>query len=153
MSDNIKLDISMDGITNKLNGMIQRANLVDGWLNRVAYPALIAKTRQRWMSEGSSEGDGWKPLNAKYKLEKLRRFRDYPGAGQKMLIATSRLVNSMTGDDTGEHYKLVSNQRLEFGSRVPYAKYVDEMRSITKLSAETIEELKTQLSQYLSGNT
>jgi len=152
MSDNIKLDISLDGITNKLNGMLSRANLVDGWLNRVAYPQIIQHQRQRWMTEGASEGEQWKPLNPKYRLRKLSQFRDYPGAGTKMLIATGKLVDSITGDNKTDHYKIVSGKCLEMGTKVSYAKYVDETRNFTRLSDQTIEDLKAQLRAYLGGN-
>lgn len=148
----IKLDVSIDGIADYLKGMISRANQIDGWLNRVAYPTLVAHQRQKWMTEGASEGKAWTPLNPTYRLRKLTRFRDYPGAGQKMLIATSRLVDSMTGDNKAEHFKLVSGRRLEFGSLVPYAKYVDQTRPITEMSDQTWDDLTDQLGKYLTGN-
>jgi len=153
MSDGIKLKISENGIAKFLNGMLQRSSLVKGWLNRVAYPTIIRVQRQRWITEGNSEGYAWKQLSPNYEKYKLRKFADYPGGGRKLLIATNRLVDSMTGDNQSEHYKLVTDKTLEVGTFVPYAKYVDEQRSIVKLSPETVAELKDGLKKYLTKGT
>lgn len=66
-----------------------------------------------------------------------------------MLVATSRLVMSMTGQSQTEHWKIVKDAKLEVGTLVPYAKYVDESRNITELSDETIDELVDGLTDYL----
>lgn len=151
MADNISLGISMDGIGDVLRGMIDRAGTVRGWLNRVAYPKIIAAQRQRWMTEGASEGDGWEPLTPKYARYKLKKFASYPGAGQKLLIATNRLVNGMTGDNRNDHYKLVTETRLEVGTTVPYGKYVNERRNIVDLGPDTVSELTDGLRDYIMG--
>lgn len=148
-NDTIALTISVDGIRKTLSRMVGRAQLVEGWLNRVAYPMIIEAQRMRWASEGASEGDSWKPLNPRYESQKLKRFRDYPGSGRKMLIATSRLVDSVTGDSTKEHYKLVSDRSLEVGSTVPYAKFVDDERNFTELSDQTTQTIADKLSDYI----
>ena len=151
MADSIGVRISPDGAGNKLRGMLNRAGLVRGWLNRVAYPLIIEAQRIRWASEGASEGGSWPALNPAYAIYKLKKFAGYPGGGRKMLIATGRLVDSVTGDNTKEHYKLVEDKRLSVGTMVGYAKYVDEARPITKLSSATIQVLKRSLNQYLKG--
>lgn len=151
MADNVQVRISFDGIGNTLRGMLDRGNLVRGWLNRYAYPAIIAVQRQRWMSEGASEGAGWAPLNPTYARYKLRKFADFPGGGRKMLIATGKLVDGMTGDNMADHYKLVTTTKLEVGTLVSYAKYVNEKRNIVDLSEATIEKLSKSLNDYLTG--
>lgn len=153
MSDSIKLSIddATNGIMKTLTGMINRGNLVQGWLNRVAYPTLVGVQRTRWQTEGSSQGKTWMPLNANYARSKLRRYRDYPGSGRKMLIATGKLVDSMTGDNQENHYKLVTSRTLEMGSTLDYAKWVDQIRDITELNDETIEDLSERLGEYLVG--
>lgn len=101
------------------------------------------------MTENASEGGAWQALNPKYVARKLKKFVDYPGGGRKMLIATNRLVNSVTGDQKTEHYKLVTNTTLEVGTLVPYAKYVNDKRNFTDLSDKTIEDLATKLRGYI----
>lgn len=151
MADNVFLKISEDGIKDYLGGMLNRANLVRGWLNRVAYPKIIQAQRRRWMTENESEGGKWEPLNPSYALRKLRKYRDYPGGGRKMLVATGRLVDGMTGDNTRDHYKLVTETTLEVGTTVSYARYVNEKRNIVDLSQETMDDLVDGLKDYLLG--
>lgn len=147
------IELTSDGISSYLKGMLSRANLVQGWLNRVAYPRLIKIQRERWQSEGANEGTKWTPLKSdRYKRYKLTKFADYPGGGRHLLVATSRLVDSMTGDNQNDHWKLVTNRSLEVGSLVPYAPYVNDARNIVVLSDETIEELETELELYLKGS-
>lgn len=149
MSDSMKATILENGIESQLAGMLNRANLVRGWLNRVAYPRLVKMQRMRWMTEGASEGESWEPLKEKTKLSKLKRFADYPGAGQKMLIATGKLIAGITGDNPADHYKLVTDTRIEMGTSVSYAKFVNEARNIVDISEETASELTEDLKQYL----
>lgn len=145
------MTVSVDGISNTLNGMLSRAKLARGWLNRVGYPLIIEAQRIRWASEGSSEGASWKPLNQSYAKAKLKRFANSPGGGRKMLVATSRLVNSVTGDETKDHFKLVEENRISVGSLVEYAKYVNEARNFTKLGQATVDNIADQLGKYLRG--
>lgn len=144
---------SVNGIADFLNGMADRAKLMTGWLNRVAYPELQKVQRARWQTEGSSEGEKWDALNPNYKTLKLRKFRDYPGGGRKMLVATSRLVGSMTGDNKTDHWKLVKGNELQMGTNVPYAGYVDDSRDITTLSEATVDRLAESARDYIvNGN-
>jgi hypothetical protein len=147
----MSLKFSVNGISQHLNNMIDRSRAIDGWLNRVAYPAIIKAQRVRWQSEGESEGETWTPLNPRYARQKLKRYRDYPGQGRKMLIATGALIASMTGDDQSKHFKLVGNQRLEVGTMLGYAGYVDDVRDITTLSQATLDDLADNLGDYLTG--
>lgn len=143
--------VVVDGIGDHLKQMLDRANLAQGWLNRVAYPEILRVQRLRWQTEGSSQGEKWAPIkNDSYKRSKLKRFRDCPGGGSKLLIATARLVQSMTGENKEEHWKLVTPKRLETGTIVPYAKYIeDNGRDITTLSEETAATLADSFMKYI----
>lgn len=149
MAQNKGVTISVNGIANTLNAMAERSKLVTGWLNRVAYPELLKVQRVRWQTEGSSEGEKWDELNPSYRTAKLRKFRDYPGGGRKMLVATSRLVGSMTGDNKAEHWKLLKGNELQMGSIVPYAGFVDDSRDITSLGDATVDRLVRSLRAYI----
>ena len=147
--DSVEVRISVDGISNTLNHMLDRGKLARGWLNRYAYPKLIEAQRMRWASEGASEGDSWVPLNPSYAIRKLKKYAAYPGSGTKMLVATGRLVESVTGDNQKEHFKFVTDTELQMGTIVPYAGYVSEVRDIVGLGDETIQDLKDSLREYL----
>lgn len=149
MADSIALKVSLDGISEYFNKMIDRTKLVRGWLNRVAYPTIIQAQRMRWVSEGASEGASWVPLNPSYAMRKLRRYANYPGAGRKLLIATGRLVGGVTGDNPNDHYKLVKDTSLEVGTTINYAEYVNEVRNFTDLGDATTQHLAEQLSEYI----
>jgi hypothetical protein len=149
MADSIALTISTDGITSALKGMVSRAGLVRGWLNRVGYPIIIEAQRMRWASENATEGASWKPLSAKYEKYKTRRFASAPGGGRKMMIASGRLIAGVTGDDPKDHYKLVEDTKLSVGTTVPYAEYANEARNFTELSSTTTKELADKLGEYI----
>lgn len=151
MSDSISVSIKADNVSKVLSGMLSRAGLARGWLNRVAYPMVVEAQRMRWASEGASEGDSWKRISEPYATRKLKRFASYPGGGRKMLIATGHLVASVTGDETKDHYKLVEDTRLETGTLVGYGKYVNDERNFTKLGPTTVQALTDSLKQYLRG--
>lgn len=151
MADSIKLTVSTDGISRQLNSMLSRSGLVRGWLNRVGYPLVIEAQRLRWASEGASEGESWEPLNPRYATRKLKKWKAAPGGGRKMLIASGKLVDSVTGDNTADHYKLVENTKMEVGSLVLYAKWVNEKRNFVRLGPNTIKTLSDKLNQYLRG--
>lgn len=151
MSDKISLKVSVDGISKYLEKMLDRSRLIEGWLNRVAYPTLIKVQRVRWQTEGASEGSTWAAIDQNYATKKLSLFRDYPGSGRKLLIATGRLIQGMTGENKSDHYKLVTKSSLEMGTvGIDYAAYVDEKRDITTLSKETTSKLSDSLGKYLA---
>ncbi len=106
----------------------------------------------RWASENATEGGSWRALNASYAIQKLKRYANFPGGGRKMLIATGRLVDSVTGDNKQDHYKLVAGNRLETGTRVDYAKYVAEDRPFTAFGQTTVKDLTDSLNSYIRGN-
>lgn len=157
----MKLGFDLDEISEHLKKMADRAMLVDGWLNRVAYPSLLNVQRRRWQTEGQSEGVKWAPISSlEYKKRKLKKFADYPGAGRKLLIATARLGYSMTQDKylrseaarADDHYKIVSGSKLEMGTFVPYARYQEEQgRDITTLSEATKDGLSESLAEYIQS--
>ncbi len=149
MPDSIALAISSDGISNVLKGMVSRAGLVRGWLNRVGYPMIIEAQRMRWASENATEGASWRPLSAKYEKYKTRKFASAPGGGRKMMIASGRLIAAVTGDDPKDHYKLVEETRLSVGTTVPYAGYANEARNFTELSSATTKDLADKLGEYI----
>ncbi len=130
--------------------MLDRSKLPRGWLNRYAYPMIINAQRMRWTSEGTSEGEQWAPLKSKrYAAWKLRKYADSPGGGRHLLIARSRLAQGAMGDNTADHYKLVTDTTLEVGTTIDYAKYVNDARNFTNLGPDTMKQLSDSLAEYI----
>lgn len=132
----------------RLNAVKDRGSVgLRAYLNDQVYTQIQNAQMQRWVSEGASEGKGWDKLNPAYAESKLKRFRDYPGQGSKMLIATSTLVSSVIGpmkessvielQETQFHRKLVDENSIFVGTTLPYGLFVNEIRNFTRLSVET----------------
>lgn len=66
-----------------------------------------------------------------------------------MLIATGRLVAGMTGDNPADHYKLVEDKRIYVGTRIEYAKYVNEKRDIVRLGRDTVVMIQNRWKDYI----
>jgi hypothetical protein len=133
-----------------ISQMRDRANLAAGYLNRVVYPQILQLQLNRWRTEGASETGQWAPINPKYAQYKIRKFAAYPGGGRHLLIATGRLVDSMTKPSSRDHFKLVTNSRLEVGTKVDYASFVDEKRAIASLSKSTRDEFVRGFVRYVA---
>lgn len=142
------IEITQDGIGDLLRGMLGRFESIRGFLDRVIYPEVVQLQRERWMTENASQGEVWAPLKPEYAKYKLKKFSAYPGAGTKLLIATGALVDSMTGDGK-DHWKLVTDTRLEVGSLVAYAKYVNQARDIVGLRDEERSRFMKQILDYI----
>jgi len=159
--------INETSITQMFNNMLSRTKLADGWLNRVAVPLLYEVQRQRWMTENTSEGDQWAPLNPVYARYKLKRYgggpkRDggtwpnYPGSGTKLMIATGRLVDSMSkpgGDGVKMVQRMGTTTRLTLGTLLDYAKYPNATRNFTDLSQSTVDNITEQYVAYVKGGS
>ncbi len=58
----------------------------------------------------------------------------------------------MTAADKANHFKMVTNKTLETGSLIDYAGYVDDTRTITEFSDETVDEFVDGLEDYLMAD-
>lgn len=149
MSEN--LQSIQTGVTMNLQAKIARGKSLRGWIDRVAYPQYQNLQRERWMTEGASQGTSWPSLNPKYEKYKARKFASFPGGGTKMMIATSRLFNSVIGDDLENHRKIATDTSLEVFSTLDYAQYPNVRRNFTDFSQATMEDLANQAAQYIMG--
>ena len=111
--------------------------------------------KYKWVGGGATKDStgkstGFDRSGQKRPWQEAGTYPNYPGNGKKINIATGRLLASLLGEGPG-HYKLVEPTRLTIGTSVPYAKSVDEARSITELSKYTLEQISKNLSSYLKG--
>lgn len=147
----VSLKTLEDGIGQSLKAMISRARNMQGFLNRVVYKEYQNAQRERWISENDSEGTRWKRLTKPYSDYKKTKFASYPGSGNRMLVATGRLYQSVIGPSS-EHYKLTTSKSITIGTRVPYAKYVDEERTFTTFGEDFGKNIGEKLAKYLLKN-
>lgn len=138
-----------DGISKMLRGMRQRERAMQGYLNRNVLEQYRNIQRERWMTEGKSEGGvKWTRLNAAYARRKRKIYAQYEGAGTKMLIATGKLFKSVIGPGEGFR-KVVTPTRLYLATTVDYASYVNEARNFSTLGPESEHEIKQGIAQFL----
>jgi hypothetical protein len=144
----IALTTVSDGITKMLKGMRQREKALQGYLNRNVVEQYRALQRRRWMTENASEGQPWLALNPGYAARKRRIYASFEGAGTKKLIATGKLYKSVIGPGEGFR-KVVTPRTLYLATTVGYAKYVDEKRSITEWSKDSVAEIRLSIAGFI----
>lgn len=141
-----------DGITKRLDDMVKRVNLVPGYLSRVVYRKYQNVQRERWASENTNrdvDGGAWHALDPSYADYKRRKYKGYPGGGTKLLIRTKRLLNSVVGPST-EQSVIVDKKSIHIYTLVPYAKYVDEVRTFSKYSDIFKRDILRGLRDYVA---
>lgn len=123
--DSISLTAKSDGIKKTLMNLLDRSKAAQTFLMRNIYRMYQNFQRERWMTEGSSEGNKWDSLSTIYASRKRiiygggpkyewiggqgegRPWRlagswpSYPGAGTKIMIATGRLESAAVGPGGG----------------------------------------------------
>jgi len=176
--------MAKDGLKEKYNGfkdpkgiiaqMVKAASDPRGFLTRVAYPAYQNAQRERWMTEGASQGNKWKPLNKMYREYKLRRYGGgtkyawiggqgqgrpwqpagkwptYPGKGSKMMVATNTLMPSVTGDSTKNHRRIIDARSMKIFTTVDYAEQADNARSFTIFKSSFSRDLQAEYESYVA---
>lgn len=151
--------------------MTSQAKNIRAVLARNIYPIYQNAQRQRWMTEGSSEGHTWKALTNKYATYKKSRYgggpmhkwvggaqpwmvignwMNYPGSGTKLMIATGRLHKAMIGPSP-DHKRLIGDKSMTITITVPYAKHANAARDFTTFSADTKEKMRKAVKDYMKG--
>jgi hypothetical protein len=105
------LKSNYDSFKGKVDEYITRPNSMKQFAETVLVPAYIEAQKKRWITENSSEGARWKPLNKDYAAYKKKRFADFSGSGTKMMIATGSLYKAVIGEGSG-FQKVVTNKKL-----------------------------------------
>lgn len=145
--------------------MIKRGRSAQAFLARVAYPMYQSRQMQRWITEGNSEGMPWSALDPKYRAWKRRQYAGFPGNGNRMLIRTGLLAESVIGrkfegqlvspdseaspGKAAFHRVLITNQSMYIQTEVEYAKYVNEKRKMFVFKKDFAQSIKTQYAQWV----
>jgi hypothetical protein len=145
--------------------MMDKANSAQGGFARI-YKVYQRLQTERFKSENASEGEGWAPLTEKYRTQKTKRFKSYPGSGTKMMIATGTLAGAVIGpgapfSGTEKHRALFSKTSMTIqieesgtnaaGKKFDYAGFADEKRPIMEFSEDHLKEMKDELAQFILG--
>ena len=148
-----------EGITKQLEKMVANANLMPSYLDRVVYRQYQKAQKKRWETENTdpfSAPRQWDALDPLYAVYKRKKFSDFVGHGEKMLIATGTLKDGVIGPKDGvigpgsKHGKKVEERSITITTTVPYAKWVDEDRTFTTFSPRFYSEVYGGLKEYLA---
>lgn len=140
--------------------LTKAGDFFEGWSNTRFMHIYATRQRQRWMTAGGSERNEWAALDGRYVYRKWQKFATYPGSGQKLLIATSRLLASVLppserrqeiGMKPDEFSKVPGRRRIQFGTRNPYAEFVNEKRNFTDWSPDSRLAFANDYKKYLMG--
>lgn len=148
MSDGASLKAS-GTIEKNIQGMLKRSRQMQGWLNTVAYKTYQNAQRERWMTEGDSQGSKWLPVNPEYAKRKAVKFASAPGGGTKTLIASGTLQKSVIGPGAG-FKKLTTTTSLTILTTLQYAKFVDDVRSFSTWVPSFKEDLAKKAMAYMA---
>ena len=167
------------GATEWFTASEERLNLIDGYLNRVVKQDYINTQANRFENENVGDdfgGDKWAALyDSKYSAYKRNKYAAYPGSGNKLNVATSNLLQSLTLSDSfypspepkkiragrkGKQSKgelmagslaIVDDASIHIYTLVPYAEFVDEQRTFTQWSQIFWDRINRGIMNYLAG--
>jgi len=154
----VTLTKKSDSIQARNQAMLDRANTMQSFLNRVIFKMYQDAQRLRWASEGGSEGYPWEQLNSKYETWKKKKYQKYDGSGSKLMVATNALHQSAIENAakiaTNENITITVNsdvQNPETKKSVSnYAKYAAHARPIMKFSQDTIDTFRDAIQTYIA---
>lgn len=149
MSNNTAIQMKVDNINRRLDGMINRTKSLRGYLNRVVYRQYQEAQIKRWNTENASEGTPWKKLNPEYASYKRKKYASYPYAGSRLLVATGTLLKSVVGQDPRYHRKIVTNYGITIMTTLEYAPQVAAIRPFMKWSKQTKREIMGGIRRFI----
>ena len=134
------------------------------------YPMYQALQVQRFETENASEGDHWADYKSKkYEQYKLKKFKTYPGAGSKMLVATGMLAGAVIGkspgspftDGAAQHRAMFTSDQMIIsveesgenpnGHPFNYAHFVAVVRPFMSFSGESLQAMKDTVTKFVIG--
>jgi len=157
-----KLTTLEDNISKKLTAMISRKSMIRSFLQTYLYPHYIEAQTIRFQTEGASQGKGWPALSPAYAQRKLKLYKDMPGGGRRINVATGTLMMAILGTGKG-HFKVINENSLTVGVKdissvrkgksvlkksLEYAGYVDMVRPIFWFSSNWNKEWKRKFENW-----
>jgi hypothetical protein len=159
------------GITDRLDGMLNRSKGLRSFLNRNIYRMYQDVQKERWMTENVSEGTKWKenssfPTFANWEPEgspfrkfwpqgyaqyKLYKYQNAPLKGRSVMVATGDLFQSVIGPGKGFR-KVIEDRSITILTSIPYAKDADDVRTFTTYSLQTRKRFRKAIAQFVFNN-
>lgn len=149
---NAKIRVKKDGVTKRLDAKLRQFDKLSGFLNRNVYQYYRVFQAKRWDTENISEGNRWPRLKPSYAAMKKIRFASFPYGGERMGIATGKLIKGVIGPGR-DHRKIVKKTgtvtSLIVSTAVPYAQYFDAKRPIAQVGEKTVKAIKGMIRNYI----
>lgn len=145
------IQINKNGMVDYLESMVKRGRSASAFLARVIYPSYQKAQAQRWITEGSSQGSHWDPIQLSYAERKKKKYAQFPGSGNALLVGTGALLDAATGRGKGALLTITDTSMIYGISHqaIPYAGFVNEKRDIITFSSETRLDWKRKIIAYL----
>lgn len=162
------------GTVSSFDVLLKAKPSFDAWAARTMPDLYANAQRERFMTEGRSEGQSWKPAaSASYLLWKRRYFSSWAGHGDKAMIASSRLLVGTLPEDNrdglylgpfskttkywqdlnanwGKEFRKVPTPgNIKFLTTVPYASSVNDVNDFTTFGPETKAKLVKSYQSYV----
>jgi hypothetical protein len=153
MADQIGAKITkiQDTVTKNLEAMIKRGVSGRGFIARYVYPKYKEFQMLRWQSENKGQ---WPRLTSEdYIKWKKKKFASAIGQGERMMIASGKLLKSVLVEPGGFGYARQTETSLEITldeGEVPYAKYANEARNFTEFPDDWIQDLRYRYARYVT---
>jgi len=148
----VKLERVKDTTVDALTDMILKAKTPRAFFSRVIYPEYKKAQVERWQTENTSQGEHWVPLNPTYSKYKKTRFAAYPYGGTRMLVATGKLLKSITGEETRDHVAIFTDSSMTVGTSLDYAAYVADTRPIVEFDEAMIDHWVEMVQNFIAGD-
>ena len=154
----VKLKKLEDKVSESLKSLMARGKSGKAFIQAYAYPKYLEHQMLRWASQNWGS---WPALNPKYAEYKKRKFANYPGQGERMMIATGKLYQSVIGENKKYHVRIITENELIVGinlggkNELEYARFANELRPFmdfkTSQDKSFIKDLKEKYTNYLRG--
>jgi phage gpG-like protein len=122
---NVAGEVQMD---REIEAVGAHLSTIDNVLKDIARD-LNKETKLQFSTQGAHASGGWPPLTEAYRrrkqrmVEQGRLINERPARYMQILRLTDRLRLSLVNKSDPEHVETITNHTLEWGTRVPYARF------------------------------
>jgi len=156
MAKQIALSTIKNDIASRLTKMIEMANNFEQTWTRNLKPRYQNYQMRRWKAQGAiGELGKWKPLSPRYEAWKKGPTSKAQHGGKFILILHGALIESVigiraySGEGVSYYREKVEKDNVQISTALPYAGYVDSVRTFTKYDKKFINEMKKTLLKSL----
>lgn len=144
-----------DELSPALDELTTRASGMAAFFKTRIFPMYLNAQRSRWQTENSSEGAQWKNYRegstGRYASYKRKKWASAPGGGEKMMMASAKLFQVVTAEQSGLNQLFESTKMVlavDDGA-VPYAKFAAAERPFMEFGDDTIQKMRDAISAFI----